>query len=110
MHRHRHGVQQHDGPGVSDDPVGVQFAEQPFHYPALDPTVETLVNHVPLAVFLGQSPPFAAVLAYVQQRVYEGDVLDRYPASLDRQYVPDFPVSPLVYFHVSSIAAFLRFL
>jgi len=39
-------------PGGSDNPAGVQFAEQPFDYPVPDPAVEALVNHVPVAVFL----------------------------------------------------------
>ena len=95
--------------GSFDNPVGVQLAEQPFDYPVLDPAVEALVNHVPIAVFLGQPPPFVAVFAYVQQRVYEGYVLYRYSAALDGQYVPDFPVCPLVYFHASSLTASLRF-
>ena len=69
MHRRRHRVQQQDRPGGFDNPVGVQLAEQPFDYPILDPAVEALVNHVPIAVFLGQPPPFAAVFAYAQQRV-----------------------------------------
>ena len=69
MHRHRHGVQQQDRPGAFDDPLGVQLAEQPFDYPVLDPTVETFVDYMPVAVFLRQPPPFAPVIAYVQQCV-----------------------------------------
>ena len=109
MHRHGHGVQQQDRPGTFDNPVGVQLAEQPFYYPVLDPTVETFVDYVPVAVFLRQSPPFAPVFAYVQQRVYECDVFNRYPAALDGQYVPDFPVCPLVYFHASILPSFVSF-
>jgi len=96
VHRHGHGVQRQDGLG---DPVGVQLTEQPVDYPVLDPAVETLVDYVPVAVFLRQSPSFAAVFTYAQRRVYEGDVSNRYPATLDGQYAPDFPVCPLVYFH-----------
>ena len=66
-----------------------------FHAFVVDPAVEALVNHVPLAVFLRQPPPFAAVLACVRQRIYEGD-----------EYAPDFPVCPLVYFHASNMTAF----
>jgi len=90
---------QRERTGSLDDSVGVQLAEQPFDYPVLDPAVEALVNHVPIAVFLRQPPPLAPVFAYVQQRSYEGYVLHRYPAALDGQYVPDFPACSLVYFH-----------
>gem|GEM_PF-3549509 len=109
MHRHGHGVQQQNGLGCLGNPVGAQLAEQPFDYPVLDPAVEALVDYVPLAVFLGQPPPLAAVLAHVKQSVYEGDVFDRYPAVLDWQRVPDFPVCLLGYFHASSMADFLWF-
>ncbi|MCL2228118.1 MAG: hypothetical protein FWB97_10950 [Oscillospiraceae bacterium] len=109
MHGHEHGVQQQDGLGGFDDPVGVQFAEQPFDYPVLDPAVEMLVDRVPFAVFLRQPPPFAAVLAYVQQCVYEGDVFNLHSAALDGQHVPDFPVLLFGYFHASSMADFVRF-
>jgi len=107
MHRHGHGVQQKDRPGAFGNPAGVQLAEQPVDYPVPDPAAEVLVNYVPAAVFLGQPPLFAPVFAYVRQCVYEGSV--PLPCRADGQYVPDFPVCPIGYFHASSLTAFVMF-
>jgi len=69
-----------------DDPIGVQLTEQLFDYPVTDPTVESPVNHMLATVFLRQPPPLAVVFVYVQQCVYEGDVLKSHPKAAETAY------------------------
>ena len=59
------GIQTHDIDLDLDDPLLLQLKKYPFQHTVLRPAVYSDIDHVPIPVFFGRSPPFAPILHQV---------------------------------------------
>ena len=87
----------------------MQFLKQLVDYASFHPTVKTFVDHMPIAVFLWQPPPLAAIFTDIQQCVDKGHVLYCYVPPLYRQYVFQFFVLLYFYLHFFILPHFVAF-
>ena len=87
----------------------MKLSKQPVYNSSLHPAVKTLVDYMPIAVFAGKPPPFTAVFANIQQRVYERHVVHGHIAALGGQDVFEFVVLFLIYFYTGIIAHLVMF-
>lgn len=79
--------------------------ENPFEDALLGPPAKPRVDGVPIAVFFRQTPPFAAVLGNIEQRIEQAPVIDFHIAALHRQKRQQQRVLRITEFHPNLILA-----
>jgi hypothetical protein len=67
----------------------LQPGQDPIQHPGLAPPVHPGVDGVPIAQFLGQTPPFATMLHHMEQRVEQLQIGYAHIAPLARQAIGD---------------------
>ena len=68
----------------------LQNCKNSLYYTVIYPTIKTLVDAIPIAVFFWKSPPFTPVFGYIQYCVYKIVVIDFYISYLRRKVFFDF--------------------
>lgn len=97
IHRHRLELDTHDL-------LALQVFKHTVQHPVLGPAVHPRVDGVPIAKFLRQSSPFAAMFGDIQNGVEHLPVRNAYIASLDREMQRDAFVLRVSEFHPWSTA------
>ena len=103
MHFDDGGVQ-FDGRDLdAHDLLALQLLKDAIQYAIFGPAVHAGVNGVPVAKTLGKSPPFAALLGHIQNRVQHREVGQAHVAALPRKAGLDATVLRLGNLHKKRI-------
>ena len=89
MHLDAGAVQRDDLNLDGENLFFLQAGEHPFDHARFAPAVEPHVDRVPATIFLGQTPPLAAVFQHKQQRVEQQKIIHPHVAALTGQAVFD---------------------
>ena len=89
MHFNRGAIQAHMLAADGQNLLLLQPREDTIQHPRFTPTIHPRVDRMPVAKLFGQSPPFAAVLNHIKQRIEQLQIGHAHVAALPRQAIGD---------------------
>jgi len=89
MHFDRGAIQAHMLAADGQNLLLLQPREDTIQHPRFTPTIHPRVDRMPVAKLLGQSPPFAAVLNHIKQRIEQLQIGHAHVPALPRQAIGD---------------------